>query len=81
MAINDYGDVEVDIIIVKDRLARSCEILHNLSLEYRHVSWWQRMLGKRWVISDEPLRHDAARFLRSIRHDKTVPEDYKMAGE
>ena len=45
------------------------EILHNMALERRRP-WWDIISG-RWIISDEPLRNDAANLLR--RYGSTFP--------
>lgn len=50
-------------------LERAIGILHNMALERRG---WRRIFG-RWLISDEPLRNDAARFLKDLGVERRVP--------
>ena len=59
------------------RFMWACDILHNMSLEYSRP-WWRRMFG-RWYISDEPLRNDAANFLREVG-DKRMDSVGRAAG-
>lgn len=50
-------------------LERAIGILHNMALERRG---WRRIFG-RWLISDEPLRNDAARFLKDLGVSRMTP--------
>ena len=61
------------------RIRRACDILHNMSLEYSRP-WWRRLFG-RWYISDEPLRNDAANFLREVGDKRMIPWDVRRVGE
>ena len=60
-------------------LKAACGILHNMALE-RNVSLLSRCF-RRWHISDEPLRNDAANFLRRIRFLADRPIGTKYVGE
>lgn len=57
---------------------RATVILHNLSLERR--GFW-RQLFRRWHISDEPLRHDAANLLRERGVSLLTPKDCQRVGD
>lgn len=57
---------------------RALVILHNLSLERR--GFW-RQLFRRWHISDEPLRHDAANLLREVGVELLTPIGCQRVGE
>ena len=54
-------------------------ILHNMALE-RNVSLFRRCL-RRWHISDEPLRNDAANLLRKVGYESERPPGTKYVGE
>lgn len=58
---------------------RACDILHNMSLEYRRP-WWKRVFV-RWFISHEALRNDASRFLRQVGHQRMIPSDLRRVGD
>lgn len=53
--------------------SRPLAILHNMSLE--RTGW--RKFFSRWLISDEPLRNDAARLLREIDYQAPIPKGSK----
>lgn len=57
---------------------RALVILHNLSLE--RTGFW-RQLFRRWHISDEPLRHDAANLLREVNAEFLTPVGCQRVGE
>ena len=54
----------------------ACNILHNMALEYEKP-WWKRVF-KRWHIHHEPLRHDAANFLRRIKYERMRPLNTRL---
>ena len=54
---------------------RASVILHNMALE--RVGFW-RQLFRRWHISDEPLRHDAANLLREKGVTMLLPKNTKL---
>ena len=54
-------------------------ILHNLALE-NGGPWWKRM-WRRWHISDEPLRNDAARLLRRYQVMMMRPAGTRYVGD
>jgi hypothetical protein len=56
---------------------RALHILHNMALE--RTGW--RGFFRRWHISDEPLRHDAANLIREVGYAKRVPNDCRLVGE
>jgi len=56
---------------------RAAVILHNLALE--RVGPW-RQFWRRWHISDEPLRNDAARLLREKGVHMLMPKDCQLVG-
>ena len=55
---------------------RAALILHQMALERR--GW--RGFFRRWHISDEPLRHDAANLLREAGRRFHVPKDCRLVG-
>ena len=55
-------------------LERAITILHNMALERR--GW--RHFFSRWYISDEPLRNDAARFLKELGVVRMVPMEARI---
>jgi hypothetical protein len=56
---------------------RATVILHNMALERK--GW--RSIFKRWFISDEPLRNDAANLLRDRRVSMMTPNGFHMVGD
>lgn len=62
----------------KEFMERATKILHNMALE-RKRPWWRRVFH-RWYISDEPLRHDAARLLRDAQKDPAYPINHNYLG-
>lgn len=52
-------------------------ILHNMALE--RVGFWRRLF-RRWHISDEPLRNDAARLLMERGTFYRMPEHCEYVG-
>ena len=61
-----------------NQLQRALSILHNMSLE--RVGFW-RQLFRRWHISDEPLRHDAANLLREVGAEFLTPVGCQRVAE
>lgn len=57
---------------------RAATILHNMSLERR---WWFFPFRRRWHISDEPLRNDAANLLREYGFEARTPDDCWRVGD
>ena len=55
---------------------RAALILRQMALERR--GW--RGFFRRWHISDEPLRHDAANLLREAGRRFHVPKDCRLVG-
>jgi len=66
MTIALLGTPEAD----RANLSRAITILHNMALERR--SPWRRFFS-RWYISDEPLRNDAARFIKDLGVQRLTP--------
>lgn len=64
-------------MMTREEANRALHILHRLSLE--HIGW--RSFWRRWVYSDEPLRHDAANFLRSMGFQTLNPHDTRLVGD
>lgn len=61
----------------KDRFVESARrILHNLALERKGV-----FRLRRWVVSDEPLRNDAANLLRECGMELSKPDEYQYVGD
>lgn len=52
-------------------------ILHNMALE--NIGW--RSFFRRWVISHEPLRNDAANLLRAYSLQRPMPEGTSYVGD
>lgn len=63
--------------MTREQQKRALTILHNMSLE--RTGW--RGFVRRWAISDEPLRNDAARLLREIGYGAMRPRGTRMVGE
>mgnify|MGYP000734165410 CR=1 FL=1 len=58
---------------------RAAGILHNMSLE-RRWSWFS-LFRRRWHISDEPLRNDAANLLREYGYAALTPNGFQRVGD
>jgi hypothetical protein len=56
---------------------RAAVILHELSLERKG---WRQLL-KRWYVSDEPLRNDAANLLRERGWVMLMPDGFQRVGD
>ena len=56
---------------------RAASILHNMALERR--GW--RGFFRRWDISDEPLRNDAANLLREAGFEMRTPINCRRVGD
>ena len=56
---------------------RALNILSNMALENK--GW--KSFFRRWHISDEPLRNDAARLLREIGWKTFLPDGTDMVGD
>lgn len=61
----------------KKFIDRAALILHNMTLERR--GW--RGFFRRWYISDEPLRNDAANLLREAGFEMQTPLNCRRVGE
>lgn len=57
---------------------RAAGILHNMALERK--GFW-RSLFRRWHISDEPLRNDAANLLREYGVTMLMPKGCQWVGD
>lgn len=58
---------------------RAAGILHNMALEW-DKPWWWRMF-RRWFISDEPLRNDAANLLKECEVKIMRPEGTRYVSD
>ena len=56
---------------------RAALILHHMALENKGWRGWFR----RWYISDEPLRNDAANLLREMRWSFIMPNTTRYVGD
>lgn len=56
---------------------RALSILHSMALE--RTGW--RAFFRRWCISDEPLRNDAANLIREIGYGQLRPINSRLVGE
>ena len=72
--IENAGLNQIDAYLI------ACELLHNLSLERKHRPWW-KFWKPRWFIHHEPLRNDAARFLRKVKYKGMRLHGFHMVGE
>lgn len=58
---------------------RAAGILQNMALER---TGWRGLFGRRWHISDEPLRNDAANLLREAGIEfSCLPKGTQMVGD
>lgn len=64
------------IITEHEFAERAAGILHNMALERRG---WHPF--RRWYISDEPLRNDAANLLRMSGWGFKMPDDCRLVGD
>lgn len=64
-------------VLTNHEAQRALTILHNMSLE--RVGW--RGFFRRWYISDEPLRHDAANLLRRLGYSLPTEPGTRYVGE
>ena len=55
---------------------RALSILHNMAVE--RTGW--RSFFRRWWISDEPLRNDAANLVREVGYQQLIPIDCQIIG-
>ena len=60
-----------------DQQNRALTILHNLALE--RAGW--RGFFRRWYISDEPLRNDAANLIREVGYETLTPNHCRLVGD
>ncbi|MGI3168438.1 hypothetical protein ACRARG_04750 [Pseudooceanicola sp. C21-150M6] len=56
---------------------RALCILHNMAVE--RTGW--RSFFRRWWISDEPLRNDAANLIREIGYHQKKPMNTRLVGD
>lgn len=57
---------------------RALTILHNMAVE--RTGW--RSFFRRWWISDEPLRNDAANLIRDVGYEAfLMPVNTKLVGD
>jgi hypothetical protein len=60
-----------------EMLNRALAILHNMAIER---TGWRRFLS-RWYISAEPLRNDAANFVRYAGYRESLPDNCRLVGD
>lgn len=56
---------------------RALTILHNMAVE--RTGW--RSFFRRWWISDEPLRNDAANLIREVGYCALMPNNSRLVGD
>jgi len=56
---------------------RALNILHNMAVE--RTGW--RGFFRRWWISDEPLRNDAANLIRDVGYMAPMPANSRLVGD
>jgi hypothetical protein len=63
--------------MTKEQEMRALTILHNMAVERK--GW--RSFFRRWWISDEPLRNDAANLVREVGYSALMPNGYQLIGD
>ena len=63
--------------MTREQQQRALCILHNMAVE--HTGW--RSFFRRWWISDEPLRNDAANLIREVGYSALMPENSRLVGD
>ena len=61
----------------RQQQARALCILHNMAVE--RTGW--RSFFRRWWISDEPLRNDAANLIREVGYQQMMPIGTRLVGD
>lgn len=63
--------------MTKEQEMRALTILHNMAVERK--GW--RSFFRRWWISDEPLRNDAANLVREVGYSALMPNGCQLVGD
>jgi hypothetical protein len=63
--------------MTREQQMRALCILHNMAVE--RTGW--RGFFRRWWISDEPLRNDAANLIRDVGYHALMPEGSRLVGD
>ena len=63
--------------MTREQQMRALCILHNMAVE--RTGW--RAFFRRWWISDEPLRNDAANLIREVGYSALMPESSRLVGD
>lgn len=64
-------------MLTSEQEMRALRILHNMAVE--RTGW--RSFFRRWWISDEPLRNDAANLIREVGYTALMPYDSRLVGD
>lgn len=64
-------------MMTKEQEMRALTILHNMAVERK--GW--RSFFRRWWISDEPLRNDAANLVREVGYSALMPNGCQLVGD
>ena len=63
--------------MTNEQQMRALCILHNMAVE--RTGW--RGFFRRWWISDEPLRNDAANLIREVGYCALMPKNSRLVGD
>ena len=63
--------------MTREQEMRALNILHNMAVE--RTGW--RGFFRRWWISDEPLRNDAANLIRDVGYTALMPVNSRLVGD
>ncbi|EEW57283.1 hypothetical protein SCH4B_4352 [Ruegeria sp. TrichCH4B] len=63
--------------MTREQQDRALNILHNMAVE--RTGW--RGFFRRWWISDEPLRNDAANLIREVGYAALRPMKSRLVGD
>lgn len=63
--------------MTREQQDRALNILHSMAVE--RTGW--RGFFRRWWISDEPLRNDAANLIREVGYVALMPVNSRLVGD